>query len=90
VVSIPLIVIGATLITEMIKRFPLFIWAGAALLGWIAGEMLIRDPGLHDLGVPTGAATHYAAAAGGATLVIVIGWWLKQRGRRLAVDAPAE
>lgn len=90
VVSIPLIVIGATLITELIKRFPLFIWAGAALLGWIAGEMMVKDPGLHGLGVPIGAATHYAAAAGGAALVIVIGWWLKQRGRRLAADAPAE
>ena len=41
--SIPLIVIGASLITSIITKFPIFVWAGAALLGWIAGEMIISD-----------------------------------------------
>jgi YjbE family integral membrane protein len=42
--SIPLIIFGAQLITSIIDRFPIFIWLGAALLGWIAGEMLVTDP----------------------------------------------
>ncbi|MGL4242822.1 MAG: TerC family protein [Beijerinckiaceae bacterium] len=42
--SIPLIIFGAQLITSIIERFPVFIWLGAALLGWIAGEMLVTDP----------------------------------------------
>jgi YjbE family integral membrane protein len=42
--SIPLIVFGSTLIMALIARFPIFVWAGAALLGWIAGEMLVSDP----------------------------------------------
>jgi YjbE family integral membrane protein len=42
--SIPLIIFGAQLITSIIERFPIFIWLGAALLGWIAGEMLVTDP----------------------------------------------
>ena len=58
-VSIPLIVIGATLITELVSRFPLFVWAGAALLGWIAGEMIVKDPGLHELGLTAGTTMHY-------------------------------
>ncbi len=78
-VSIPLIVVGATLITGLIKRFPLFVWAGAALLGWISGEMIARDPALHDLGLPADAAVHYGLALAGAILVVVIGYWLKQR-----------
>ena len=41
--SIPLIVFGSQLITSIIERFPIFIWAGAALLGWIAGEMIVQD-----------------------------------------------
>lgn len=41
--SIPIIVIGASLITTLIKRFPVVIWLGAALLGWVAGEMLVDD-----------------------------------------------
>jgi YjbE family integral membrane protein len=42
--SIPLIIFGAQLITSIIERFPVFIWLGAALLGWIAGEMIVTDP----------------------------------------------
>jgi YjbE family integral membrane protein len=42
--SIPLIIFGSQLITSIIERFPIFIWLGAALLGWIAGEMIVSDP----------------------------------------------
>ncbi|MGL4635857.1 MAG: TerC family protein [Beijerinckiaceae bacterium] len=42
--SIPLIIFGAQLITSIIDKFPIFIWLGAALLGWIAGEMIATDP----------------------------------------------
>lgn len=42
--SIPLIVFGSTLLSAVIDRFPLIIWGGAALLGWIAGEMIVTDP----------------------------------------------
>ncbi len=41
--SIPLIIFGSQLITSIIERFPVFIWIGAALLGWIAGEMIVQD-----------------------------------------------
>src|SRR5256885_847295 len=43
-VSIPLIVAGATLIMAVLHRFPILVWAGAALLGWIAGQLLVEDP----------------------------------------------
>jgi YjbE family integral membrane protein len=42
-ISIPLVVFGATLIVELLQRFPILVWAGAALLGWIAGELLVSD-----------------------------------------------
>lgn len=42
--SIPLIVFGSTLLSSLMERFPIIVWAGAALLGWIAGEMLVSDP----------------------------------------------
>jgi YjbE family integral membrane protein len=41
--SIPLVIAGSTLIMSMIARFPIIVWAGAALLGWIAGEMIVSD-----------------------------------------------
>jgi YjbE family integral membrane protein len=77
--SIPLIVVGAQLITGLISRFPMFIWAGAALLGWISGEMIVRDPALHRYGMPHGQMAHYVAAAAGAAFVILVGWWLRRR-----------
>ncbi len=41
--SIPLIIFGSTLLSTIMDRFPVIIWAGAALLGWIAGEMIVSD-----------------------------------------------
>ena len=41
--TIPLIVFGARLLSSVLERFPILIWLGAALLGWIAGEMLLSD-----------------------------------------------
>jgi YjbE family integral membrane protein len=45
-ISIPLIVFGSTIILKLMNRFPVIITIGAALLGWVAGEMLITDPAL--------------------------------------------
>lgn len=45
-ISIPLIIAGAALIIALLSRFPVLVWAGAALLGWVAGEMLVSDPWL--------------------------------------------
>ena len=42
-ITIPLIIFGSQLILKLISRFPILIWFGAALLGWIAGEMLVGD-----------------------------------------------
>jgi YjbE family integral membrane protein len=41
--SIPLIIYGSQLVLTLLTRFPILIWAGAALLGWIAGEMIVSD-----------------------------------------------
>ena len=43
-VSIPAIVGGANLIMVLLNYFPIIIWAGVALLGWIAGDVLSSDP----------------------------------------------
>jgi YjbE family integral membrane protein len=45
--SVPLIIAGAALIMAIITYLPVLIWAGAALLGWIAGEVIANDPAVH-------------------------------------------
>jgi YjbE family integral membrane protein len=44
VISIPLVVFGATLLTWLLDRVPLLVWAGSALLGWVAGELIATEP----------------------------------------------
>jgi YjbE family integral membrane protein len=42
-ISIPLVIAGSTLIMSLLTRYPVLVWAGGALLGWIAGELLVTD-----------------------------------------------
>ncbi|MEW6643152.1 MAG: YjbE family putative metal transport protein [Pseudomonadota bacterium] len=44
VISIPMIVAGAALIMALLDRLPILVWLGAALLGWIAGDVIATDP----------------------------------------------
>jgi YjbE family integral membrane protein len=43
-ISIPLVVFGATILMKLMERFPVIITIGAALIGYVAGEMLVTDP----------------------------------------------
>ena len=43
-ISIPLIIFGSTLMLKLMERFPIIITLGAALLGYLAGEMIVTDP----------------------------------------------
>lgn len=80
IVSIPLIVFGASLLTKVMERFPIIITIGAALLGFLAGEMLLTDPAVANyLGV-VGENTVKAAGIVGAVLVVAVGNWMQKRG----------
>ena len=46
-ISIPMIIAGAALILALLDRVPALVWLGAALLGWVAGEVIATDPGVH-------------------------------------------
>ena len=83
--SIPLIVVGASLITSIITKFPIFVWAGAALLGWIAGDMIISDTAAFaKLGLQLPPQLHYIAAIAGVVLVVAAGYFLKPKTTELA------
>ncbi len=84
--SIPLIIFGATLVMWLLTKLPILVWAGAALLGWIAGELIVTDPGMklyaetvaQSLGVTIPTLKHIAAALG-AAFVVLMGWLLRRR-----------
>ena len=43
-VSIPMVIAGSAIILALLERFPILIWGGAAILGWVAGEIFASDP----------------------------------------------
>jgi predicted tellurium resistance membrane protein TerC len=45
--SIPLIIAGAAVIMALLEMLPVLVWAGSALLGWIAGDVIATDPAVH-------------------------------------------
>ncbi len=90
-ISIPLVVGGAALISRLLDRFPILIWAGAALLGWVGGSTVIGDTAIagavtHAVGERFASYVELAAAASGALLVIVVGglWRRRQLSKNLA------
>jgi YjbE family integral membrane protein len=48
-ISIPMIIAGAALIMMVLDRFPILVWLGATLLGWIAGDVIETDPAVHPI-----------------------------------------
>src|SRR4051812_561816 len=84
-ISIPMIVAGAALIMALLDKFPILVWAGAALLGWIVGEVIATDPAivpyLVDRFGQQGA--HYielfSALAGAILVLLVGGYWRRNK-----------
>ncbi len=77
-VSIPLIVAGAALVVALLDRFPILVWAGTALLGWIAGDIIVADRALSvhlttSFGAQLTQQIGFAAPGTGAALAIAAG-----------------
>jgi YjbE family integral membrane protein len=85
-ISIPLVIGGSTLIMGLLTRFPILVWVGAALLGWIAGELLATEPALEPAILAAADMLHVAPKLImkvieilGALLVVLAGWLIVRR-----------
>lgn len=81
--SVPLIVAGASIVMGLLTRFPLLVWAGGALLGWIAGQVITTDPIVFGyltshFGDHMAHSVEYAVAVLGAVSVVLVGWQLRR------------
>ena len=79
VISIPLVIFGATLLMVLMERYPVIITLGAAVLGWTAGEMGVTDPAVVDWVKANAHWLDWIAPAAGAVIVVVIGKALAKR-----------
>jgi YjbE family integral membrane protein len=102
-ISIPLVVYGATMLMKLMARYPAIITVGAALIGFVAGEMMVTDPvviGWFEQSAHWMVDLEVLAVAGyklevsvagliGAVLVVVAGKWLAGRKRGKGEDRAA-
>jgi predicted tellurium resistance membrane protein TerC len=81
---VPLIIAGSAVLMALLQRFPILVWAGGALLGWVAGDIISKDDALLKVfSTPTVEQLHLWAAAAGALFVVGVGYLLV-RSRRTA------
>ena len=83
--TVPLIMFGSTLLLKVIRRFPLIVTAGAALLGFVGGEMAADDPVLDRLGFDQDWLP-MALGMACAVVVVVIGAVLARSASRARIE----
>jgi predicted tellurium resistance membrane protein TerC len=81
-VSIPVVIAGSALFLAIIERFPIVIWGGGALLGWIAGGLLPEDPIVaQHFSEATAEKLDIACGIAGAIVVVLAGLYLVRSSR---------
>jgi YjbE family integral membrane protein len=81
--TIPLVVFGAALLTSLLDRFPILIYAGAALLVYISVEMFFADKALHHYLEPI-VHFEWIIALSAALIFAAIAWLWKRRAESTA------
>jgi YjbE family integral membrane protein len=84
--SIPLIIFGSQLLLTVMEKYPVIITLGAALLGFVAGEMLVHDSAVEGFFLGLGGATTTIVEVAGAVAVVLVGQWLAKRKRAAAAE----
>jgi YjbE family integral membrane protein len=78
-ISIPLVIFGATLLLKLMERYPVIITIGAALIGFVAGEMAWEDQAIAEFTSHFAKWFKYLLAFASALFVVVLGKWLAKR-----------
>ncbi|HEX4331682.1 MAG TPA: TerC family protein [Usitatibacter sp.] len=86
VITVPVILFGSALLMKLMERYPVFIMVGAALIGWVSGEMVIQDPSIKGWVDANAHYLHWISPAVCAVLVIAAGKTLEHLKRRKAAD----
>ncbi|GAB6932648.1 TerC family protein [Calditerricola satsumensis] len=81
-VSIPLVIYGSKLLSGLMKRYPIIITLGAAILGWTAGEMMA-----HDLERLVTLTFDWLLPIAGALVVVAWGYLAKRRKAALGTHS---
>jgi YjbE family integral membrane protein len=85
--SVPLIVAGSAILMALLERYRVLVWGGGALLGWIAGDVMVTDSALGGwLSEPVLHQLHIWGGPVGGIIVIGMGYMMVGKHRRLILD----
>jgi hypothetical protein len=85
--SVPLIVAGSAILMALLERYRVLVWGGGALLGWVAGDVMVTDPALNNWF--SEAVLHQLHIWGGPVggfIVLGLGYIIVGQHRRLILD----
>jgi YjbE family integral membrane protein len=83
-VSVPIVVLGSTVVLKLVERFPIIIQAGAAVLALTAAKMIVDEPLLADVFEHT--AVRWSTYAAAVASVLSAGWWASRRAVSVTGD----
>jgi YjbE family integral membrane protein len=86
--SIPVVVWGSGLVAWLLGRYPWIVAVGGAILGYVAGEMIVADDFLERVVNPD-RAVRIGLPLVLAAVVAVIGWRAGRPARRAAAERQA-
>ncbi|MEH7107966.1 YjbE family putative metal transport protein [Bacillus sp. JJ1764] len=71
-ISIPIIIFGSKLLTNLMERFPIIVYVGAGLLTYAAGKMMVEDKGLEKLPINVPESLHSIIPIAMAIILVVV------------------
>ena len=81
--SIPFIMVSSNLLAKLMNRYPVVIYAGAAILGKVGGDMALTDPWVRSV-APVSDTTRYIVDGALIAAILFVGWMLTRKARRSA------
>jgi YjbE family integral membrane protein len=81
--SLPLVVWGSGILARLMNRYPWIVWLGGGILGYVAGEMMLKDRVVQQwIGDEATHALHYPLPLVLGIGITALGWWFAQAMRR--------
>ena len=77
--SIPIVIWGSGLLARLMNRFEWIVWLGGGVLGWVAGEMMIKDTIVRSWTESRIGALDWGAPGALAVALTLLGWLLARR-----------
>jgi YjbE family integral membrane protein len=83
-ISIPMVVVGSQIIMPLIKRFPVLVYAGGGMLGYVGSEMALDDPVIEPWIAANASGLALLVPFVGFAAVVAAGLLLVRRRERAA------